>query len=63
MFTYPVIYIRGGRLAGGYTELQALADGADGLDRALSRLVRCGLALTLTVTLTATLTLTLTLTL
>ena len=38
MLTYPVIYIRGGRLAGGYTELQALADGADGLGRVLSRL-------------------------
>ena len=38
VLTYPVIYIRGGRLAGGYTELRALADGADGVGRVLSRL-------------------------
>ena len=37
VLTYPVIYVRGSRIAGGYTELKELADGVEGLGRALSR--------------------------
>ena len=37
VLTYPVIYIRGSRVAGGYTELKELADGVEGLGQALSR--------------------------
>jgi len=36
VLTYPVIYIRGARLAGGYEELKALNDSPDGLTRALA---------------------------